>query len=84
MSGMDKIVHINGMFYCIRLNCVFIVSSTEADGDLTCQSGARWEQINDTLKDNNIPLFFPVSAPPGVGLQTLMSGSLTQAQVLYV
>ena len=34
---------------------------TESDGDLICQSGARWEQINDTLKEKGIPLFFPVS-----------------------
>lgn len=32
----------------------------ELDGDLSCQSGARWEQINDTLKEKGIPLFFPV------------------------
>ena len=33
----------------------------EADGDLTCQAGARWEDINQELKNKGIPLFFPVS-----------------------
>lgn len=32
----------------------------EADGDLVCQSGVRWEQVNETLKEKGIPLFFPV------------------------
>lgn len=31
-----------------------------ADSDLVCQSGTRWEDINSTLKEKNIPLFFPV------------------------
>jgi FAD/FMN-containing dehydrogenase len=34
--------------------------SVEADGDLRCQPGAKWEDINNTLKDKGIPLFFPV------------------------
>jgi FAD/FMN-containing dehydrogenase len=33
---------------------------SEADGDLRCQAGARWEDINRTLKEKDIPLFFPV------------------------
>ena len=37
------------------------MSCPEADGDLTCQSGARWEDINQALRDKGIPLFFPVS-----------------------
>ena len=38
-----------------------IICILEADGDLTCQAGARWEDLNQTLKDKGIPLFFPVS-----------------------
>ncbi|CAK5264311.1 unnamed protein product [Mycena citricolor] len=30
------------------------------DSDLICQAGARWEDINQTLKEKGIPLFFPV------------------------
>ncbi|KJA18553.1 hypothetical protein HYPSUDRAFT_205241 [Hypholoma sublateritium FD-334 SS-4] len=48
MSGMDKILAING-----------------DDSDLICQAGARWEDINQTLKDNGIPLFFPLDPGPG-------------------
>lgn len=33
----------------------------EADSDLICQAGARWEDINETLRSRGIPLFFPVS-----------------------
>ncbi|TFK29816.1 D-lactate dehydrogenase cytochrome oxidoreductase [Coprinopsis marcescibilis] len=35
------------------------------DSDLTCQSGARWEDINQTLKNRGIPLFFPLDPGPG-------------------
>lgn len=31
------------------------------DGDLTCQAGARWEDINRILKERGTSLFFPVS-----------------------
>ena len=33
----------------------------EDDGDVLCQAGARWEDINSTLREKGIPLFFPVS-----------------------
>ncbi|KAL0574570.1 D-lactate ferricytochrome c oxidoreductase [Marasmius crinis-equi] len=36
-----------------------ILAINEADSDLVCQSGARWEDINSTLKEKGIPLFFP-------------------------
>jgi hypothetical protein len=63
MSGMDQILCINGKFLSILVNYVFTFHRpAETDGDLSCQSGARWEQINDTLRDKDIPLFFPVSA----------------------
>ncbi|KIP10308.1 hypothetical protein PHLGIDRAFT_101421 [Phlebiopsis gigantea 11061_1 CR5-6] len=42
-----------------------IIDINEADGDLTCQSGARWEDINQALKDQGIPLFFPLDPGPG-------------------
>ncbi|KAI0818818.1 FAD-linked oxidase-like protein [Irpex lacteus] len=37
----------------------------ENDGDLVCQSGARWEDINVALKEKGIPLFFPLDPGPG-------------------
>ncbi|KAG7086533.1 hypothetical protein E1B28_002484 [Marasmius oreades] len=42
-----------------------VMDINEADSDLTCQSGARWEDINQTLKDKGIPLFFPLDPGPG-------------------
>ncbi|KAL4253874.1 D-lactate dehydrogenase (cytochrome) [Abortiporus biennis] len=42
-----------------------IIEIHEADGDLVCQSGARWEDINQTLRDKGIPLFFPLDPGPG-------------------
>ncbi|KAJ7702238.1 D-lactate dehydrogenase cytochrome oxidoreductase [Mycena rosella] len=42
-----------------------ILHINEADSDLICQSGARWEDINQTLKDKGIPLFFPLDPGPG-------------------
>lgn len=35
------------------------------DGDLTCQAGARWEDINHILKDRGTSLFFPLDPGPG-------------------
>jgi hypothetical protein len=37
------------------------MASQEADADLICEAGARWEDINQILQDKGIPLFFPVS-----------------------
>ncbi|KAI5124080.1 hypothetical protein M0805_003907 [Coniferiporia weirii] len=35
------------------------------DADLVCQAGARWEDINGTLKEKGIALFFPLDPGPG-------------------
>ncbi|KAF8894489.1 FAD-linked oxidase-like protein [Infundibulicybe gibba] len=51
---------------CIDLsNMDRILQINEADSDLVCQAGARWEDINQTLKDRGIPLFFPLDPGPG-------------------
>ncbi|KAJ3516721.1 hypothetical protein NLJ89_g942 [Agrocybe chaxingu] len=42
-----------------------IININVDDADLTCQAGARWEDINHVLKDKNIPLFFPLDPGPG-------------------
>lgn len=34
----------------------------EEDSDLVCQPGVGWMEINETLKEKGIPLFFPVRA----------------------
>ncbi|PPQ77513.1 hypothetical protein CVT25_011310 [Psilocybe cyanescens] len=35
------------------------------DSDLVCQAGTRWEDINQTLSERGIPLFFPLDPGPG-------------------
>ncbi|KAK7449632.1 D-lactate ferricytochrome c oxidoreductase [Stygiomarasmius scandens] len=42
-----------------------ILEINETDSDLVCQSGAKWEDINQTLKEKGIPLFFPLDPGPG-------------------
>ncbi|RDB21563.1 D-lactate dehydrogenase [cytochrome], mitochondrial [Hypsizygus marmoreus] len=42
-----------------------ILQINETDSDLVCQSGARWEDINEALKAKGIPLFFPLDPGPG-------------------
>ncbi|KAF8734138.1 FAD linked oxidase, partial [Rhizoctonia solani] len=51
---------------CIDLsNMDRIISINEADSDMVVQSGAKWEDINHTLEDQGIPLFFPLDPGPG-------------------
>ena len=32
----------------------------EGDGDLVCQAGVGWEDINSLLQEKGLPFFFPV------------------------
>ncbi|KIK95032.1 hypothetical protein PAXRUDRAFT_141634 [Paxillus rubicundulus Ve08.2h10] len=61
--------HFNGYpsgSVCIDMSAMDqILEINEADGDLRCQAGARWEDINRTLKKKGIPLFFPLDPGPG-------------------
>ncbi|KAG2129919.1 D-lactate dehydrogenase cytochrome oxidoreductase [Suillus clintonianus] len=61
--------HFNGFpsgSICLDLSAMnSILEINEADGDLRCQPGAKWEDINNTLKDRGIPLFFPLDPGPG-------------------
>ncbi|KAG1783791.1 D-lactate dehydrogenase cytochrome oxidoreductase [Suillus placidus] len=51
---------------CLDLSAMnSILEINEADSDLRCQPGAQWEDINNTLKDRGIPLFFPLDPGPG-------------------
>ncbi|KAH8114410.1 FAD-linked oxidase-like protein [Phellopilus nigrolimitatus] len=52
-----------------------ILAINEADGDLVCQPGARWVDINDTLKAKGIPLFFPLDPAPGATIGGMISTS---------
>ncbi|KAI0029461.1 FAD-linked oxidase-like protein [Vararia minispora EC-137] len=42
-----------------------ILAIHEEDGDVVCQAGARWEDINAHLAEKGIPLFFPLDPGPG-------------------
>ncbi|QRW17884.1 D-lactate dehydrogenase cytochrome oxidoreductase [Rhizoctonia solani] len=41
-----------------------IIKINEADSDLVCQAGTPWMEINATLKEKGIPLFFPLDPSP--------------------
>ncbi|EJD53239.1 D-lactate dehydrogenase cytochrome oxidoreductase [Auricularia subglabra TFB-10046 SS5] len=45
-----------------------ILEINQEDSDLVCQAGARWEEINHTLEEKKIPLFFPLDPGPGAAI----------------
>lgn len=68
-AGTSLEGHFNG--YASRSICIDFASMdkileiNEADADMVCQAGARWEDINQTLEAKGIPLFFPLDPGPG-------------------
>ncbi|KAG8781374.1 hypothetical protein FRC16_002867 [Serendipita sp. 398] len=42
-----------------------VIQINEDDGDMVVQSGIRWEDVNQTLEERGIPLFFPLDPGPG-------------------
>ncbi|KAG8792120.1 hypothetical protein FRC17_008644, partial [Serendipita sp. 399] len=52
-----------------------ILHINEKDSDLVCQAGATWDDINHTLLDNGIKLFFPLDPAPGATLGGMMATS---------
>ncbi|KAI0687856.1 FAD-linked oxidase-like protein [Cytidiella melzeri] len=50
-----------------------ILEIHESDSDLVCQPGARWMDINETLKEKGIPLFFPIDPAPGATIGGMIS-----------
>lgn len=50
-----------------------ILAIHENDADLVCQPGARWMDINSTLADMGIPLFWPIDPAPGATIGGLLS-----------
>ncbi|QRV75424.1 FAD-binding domain-containing protein [Ceratobasidium sp. AG-Ba] len=50
-----------------------IISINEADSDLVCQAGASWVEINETLKEKGIPLFFPLDPSTGATIGGMIS-----------
>ena len=45
-----------------------IIKINVADGDVICQAGVGWEDLNAHLKEEGIPLFFPVSSSLSLSL----------------
>lgn len=45
-----------------------IISVSEKDGEAVCQTGVRWEDLNEQLAAKGIPLFFPLDPGPGATL----------------
>ncbi|KAF8330640.1 FAD-linked oxidase-like protein [Amanita rubescens] len=43
------------------------------DSDLVCQPGARWMDVNDTLREKGIPLFFPIDPAPTATIGGMLS-----------
>ena len=77
-SGATSIEgHFNGVStgsICLDMSAMDkILEIHEGDGDLRCQSGARWEDINETLKEKGIPLFFPLDPGPGATIGGMIS-----------
>lgn len=52
-----------------------------ADGDIEVEAGVKYEDLNEHLKEQGIPLFFPVDPGPGAALGGMMGtgGSGTNA-----
>ncbi|KAI0061426.1 FAD-binding domain-containing protein [Artomyces pyxidatus] len=50
-----------------------ILAIHEADSDLVCQPGVGWMEINETLKDQGIPLFFPLDPGPTATIGGMLS-----------
>ncbi|KZT29987.1 hypothetical protein NEOLEDRAFT_1054940 [Neolentinus lepideus HHB14362 ss-1] len=50
-----------------------ILEIHEEDSDLVCQPGACWVDINETLKDRGLPLFFPLDPAPTATIGGMLS-----------
>ncbi|KAF9553236.1 hypothetical protein CPC08DRAFT_673450 [Agrocybe pediades] len=65
--------HATGGICVDMMNMDKIIAIHEKDGDLVCQPGARWMDINETLKEQGIPLFFPIDPAPGATIGGMLS-----------
>ncbi|KAH9172017.1 FAD-binding domain-containing protein [Lactarius sanguifluus] len=50
-----------------------IIAIHEEDSDLVCQPGVGWMEINQTLKEKGIPLFFPLDPGPTATVGGMLS-----------
>ncbi|KAI0061432.1 FAD-binding domain-containing protein [Artomyces pyxidatus] len=54
-----------------RMDKILVIH--EADSDLICQPGVGWMEINETLKERGIPLFFPLDPGPTATIGGMLS-----------
>ncbi|KAH9979849.1 FAD-linked oxidase-like protein [Lactifluus volemus] len=50
-----------------------IIAVHAEDSDLVCQPGVGWMEINETLKEKGIPLFFPLDPAPTATVGGMLS-----------
>ncbi|KAM5538581.1 hypothetical protein V8D89_007610 [Ganoderma adspersum] len=50
-----------------------IIEIHAADSDVICQPGIRWMDLNETLKKQGLPLFFPLDPAPGATIGGMLS-----------
>ncbi|KAF9474412.1 hypothetical protein BDN70DRAFT_884839 [Pholiota conissans] len=59
---------------CVDLNHMDkILQINVDDSDLVCQAAVGWMEVNETLKQKGIPLFFPIDPGPGATLGGMLS-----------
>lgn len=63
-----------GLAWCLDFseNMGAIISINSDDLDVVVQPGCGYEALNSTLKDQGIPLFFPVDPAPGAQIGGLV------------
>ncbi|KAK0190619.1 FAD-linked oxidase-like protein [Armillaria mellea] len=72
LEGHTRGHHSGGI--CIDLSSMKkIIEIHEADSDMVCQPGIGWVEINDTLEEKGIPLFFPIDPAPGATIGGMLS-----------
>ncbi|KAI9430533.1 FAD-binding domain-containing protein [Lactarius indigo] len=65
---------LEGHFAGVRTSgCRYAASSLKEDSDLVCQPGVGWMEINQTLKERGIPLFFPIDPGPTATIGGMLS-----------
>ncbi|KAK0491347.1 FAD-linked oxidase-like protein [Armillaria novae-zelandiae] len=72
LEGHTRGHHSGGI--CVDLSGMKkIMEIHEADSDMVCQPGIGWVEINDTLEEKGIPLFFPIDPAPGATIGGMLS-----------
>ncbi|KAI0029367.1 FAD-linked oxidase-like protein [Vararia minispora EC-137] len=76
-AGTSLEGHLNGSSsgsICVdmaRMNKVLEIH--EVDADMVCQPAVGWMEINETLRDRGIPLFFPLDPAPSASIGGMFS-----------